>query len=67
MGIDTEETGDEYERMYAASHHVMFRPSTGGLDKHSDLAIPRECELPVQRQEGNIYTEYIEHSYEYNH
>ena len=67
VGIDTEETEDEYERMYAANHHAMFRPNTRGHDKHPNLALPRECKLPVQQQEGNIYTEYNEHPYEYIH
>ena len=51
-GIDTEETGDEYERMYAANRHVMF---VRGPERCFNSAKPREYELPVRQQESNTY------------
>ena len=48
-----------------ANCHAMFRPNTRRHDKHSNLATPREHELPVQQQENNICTEDNEHLYDY--
>ena len=55
--IDTDETEDEYERMYAANCHAMFTPSMKGLEGCSNSAKPREFEIPIQQQDSNIYTE----------
>ena len=58
VGVDAEETGDEYERMYAAAvnRHEMLRPNAMELGKCSNIAKPGEYETPVQQQE-NVYTE----------
>jgi hypothetical protein len=63
--IDAEETGDEYQRMYAANRHVMFIPNARELEKCSNFAKPRVYDLPVQQREGNVHTGDNEHPYEY--
>ena len=70
MGVDAEETGDEYERMHAANDHVTFRPSARGLEilKCSNFDNPgREYAVPAQQREGNMYTlsENTERRYEH--
>ena len=68
VGADTEETGDEYERMHAANDCVMFRPSASGLEKCSRFDNPgREYALPAQQREGYMSTlsEDNERCYEY--
>ena len=62
---DTEETGDEYERMYAANHHAIFRPNVRELEKCSNFAKSREYELPFQQRDRSINEEDNEHVYEY--
>ena len=64
-GIETEETGDEYERMYVANCHAKFGPNARELQKCSNMVKPREYDLPFRRQERNIYIEDTEHPYEY--
>ena len=64
-GLDTEETGNEYERMYAVNHHAIFSSNTRGLDLVKFEHSLREYELPVQQQESSICTEDNEHPYDY--
>ena len=52
-GMETESIGEEYERMYATNCHGSFGPTVRGLEKCSDLAVPREYELPIQQRQTN--------------
>jgi hypothetical protein len=63
--IDAEETGDEYQRMYTANRHVIFRSNARELEKCLNFAKPRVYDLPIQQRDGNVYTGDSEHPYEY--
>ena len=64
-GIETEETGDEHDRMYVANCNAKFKLNVRELQKCSNMAKPREYDLPIHRQERNIFTEDTEHPYDY--
>ena len=65
---ETEESGNDYERMYAAATgHVLFRQDARGLESYcSNIGKPREYELPVQQRGSYTHTqEDNEHQYDY--